>query len=69
MLGKCDMVSPYNSNQQQHHYLHRIIAMGRRRILRRLFLHLILNIEPCLLYHFAMGLWHHRPGVRYQGRR
>jgi hypothetical protein len=45
--------------------------MGRRHIHHRLFLPLILilELEPCLLYHCAMGLWRHRLGARYQGRR
>lgn len=51
--------------------------MGRRRNRRRrLFLSLIpiLSLDPYLwmpwlLYHYAMALWHHLHGARYQAQR
>ena len=51
--------------------------MGRRcnrRNRHRLFLPLMPSLDlypgmPWLLYHYAMALWHHRRGARYQAQR
>src|SRR5579863_5894901 len=61
------MASPHNNNSNNRHS--RTGAMGRR-----LFLHLIPKLDLYqemlrLLYHYAMGLWHHHRGARYQDQR
>ena len=63
MHGKRDMASPYNSS----HRLHRKGASRLRLILQPIF---NLDLYPeMLLYHYAMDLWHHHGGAKYQDQR